>query len=113
MVDTDGMCMPLIPGFVEGGVAGLYPFECQAGMNIVEVRKRFPQLLISGGLDKTKVAAGREAIDAELESKLPCMLQQGGYIPFCDHLVPPDVPWENFTYYRERVREYVARYQHE
>jgi hypothetical protein len=41
------------------------------------------------------------------------MLAQGGYIPFCDHLVPPEVPWEYFAYYRERVREYVARYQPE
>jgi uroporphyrinogen decarboxylase len=113
MVDTDGMCLPLIPGFIEGGVTGLYPFEVQAGMDIVEVRRRFPRLLISGGLDKTKVAAGRSAIDAELESKLPFMLTQGGYIPFLDHLVPPDVPWLNFVYYRERVRDYVARYQPE
>jgi uroporphyrinogen decarboxylase len=113
MVDTDGMCSPLIPGFIEGGVAGLYPFEVQAGMDIVEVRKRFPQLLMCGGLDKTKVVAGRDAIDVELETKLPFMLTQGGYIPFCDHLVPPDVPWENFVYYRERVRDYVARYQPE
>jgi uroporphyrinogen decarboxylase len=113
MVDTDGMCLLLIPGFIEGGVAGLYPFEVQAGMDVVEVRKKFPQLLVFGGLDKTKVAAGREAIDTELEAKLPFMLTHGRYIPFCDHLVPPDVSWENFVYYRERVREYVARYQPE
>jgi uroporphyrinogen decarboxylase len=112
-VDTDGLCTSLIPGFIEGGVAGLYPFEVQAGMDIVEVRKQFPQLLMQGGLDKTKVALGKEAIDAELAAKLPFMLQQGGYIPFCDHMVPPDVPWENFVYYREQVRSYVERYQPE
>ena len=111
VIDLEGRLA--IPGFIEGGVAGLYPFEVQAGMDIVEVRKRFPQLLMLGGLDKTKVAAGRDAIDAELEAKLPFMLTQGGYIPFCDHLVPPDVPWEHFAYYRERVRDYVARYQPE
>jgi hypothetical protein len=108
-VDTDGLCTPLIPGFIEGGVAGLYPFEVQAGMDVVDVRRRFPQLLVQGGLDKTAVARGREAIDAELSAKLPTMLAQGGYIPFCDHLVPPDVPWENFAYYREQVARYVER----
>ena len=110
-VDTDGDCWLLIPGFLEAGVTGLYPFEVQAGMDTVEVRRRYPQLLIQGGLDKTKVAHGKQAIDAELEAKLPPLLSQGGYIPYCDHLVPPDVPWENFRYYRERVREYVERYQ--
>jgi hypothetical protein len=38
-------------------------------------------------------------------------LKKGGYIPYCDHLVPPDVPWENFRYYRMKVQEYVERYQ--
>lgn len=113
LVDTDGRCSSLIPGFIEGGVSGLYPFEVQAGMDIAEVRRKYPQLLILGGLDKNKVALGREAIDVELETKLPFMLAQGRYIPFCDHLVPPDVSWEHFAYYRQRVREYVARYQPE
>jgi uroporphyrinogen decarboxylase len=111
VVDTDGDCWKLIPGFLQGGVTGMYPFEVQAGMDVVEVRKQFPKLVIQGGLDKTRVAAGKEAIDAELEAKLPYMLSQGGYIPFCDHMVPPDVPWQNFCYYRVRVREYVERYQ--
>lgn len=110
-VDTDGDCRLLIPGLIEGGVTGLYPMEVQAGMDIVEIRKRYPRLLIQGGLDKKKVAKGKEAIDAELEAKLPFMLSQGGYIPFIDHTVPPDISWENFRYYRERVKEYVERYQ--
>ena len=112
-VDTDGDCRLLIPGFLEGGVTGLYPLEVRAGMDVVELRKQYPRLLMQGGLDKTKVAEGRRAIDAELEAKLPFMLARGGYIPFCDHMVPPDVPWDNFLYYRERVRQYVERYQPE
>jgi uroporphyrinogen decarboxylase len=111
LVDTDGDFRLLIPGFLKAGVTGLYPFEVQAGMDIVEVRKQYPHLLIQGGLDKLKVARGKQAIDAELEAKLPFMLSQGGYIPYCDHLVHPGVSWENFRYYRERVRQYVERYQ--
>jgi uroporphyrinogen decarboxylase len=109
-VDTDGDCRRLIPGFLQAGVSGLYPFEVQAGMDIVEVRKNFPRLLIQGGIDKTKIALGGAAIDAELEAKLPSLLSQGGFIPCCDHLVPPDVSWENFVYYRERVKDYIAKY---
>jgi len=106
-VDTDGDCRLLIPGFLKAGVTGLYPFEVQAGMNIVEIRRQYPRLLIQGGLDKIKVAEGRAAIDAELEAKLPFMLAHGGYIPYCDHLVPPDVPWDNFVYYRRKLRDYI------
>lgn len=110
-VDTDGDCRLLIPGFLEAGVNGLYPFEVQAGMEIVEVRRQYPQLLMQGGLDKTKLAVSKAAIDAELEAKLPYMLTQGGYIPYCDHLVPPDVPWENFVHYRRKLNEYIERYR--
>ena len=108
-VDTDGDCWLLLPGFVKAGITGLYPFECNAGMDVVAVRKAYPQLQIMGGLDKTKVAKGKTAIDAELDAKLPAMLAQGGYIPHIDHLVPPDVSWDDFLYYRQRVGEYVER----
>lgn len=102
-VDTDGDCWELIPLFLEGGVTGLYPFEVNAGMDVVAVRKAFPELQMMGGIDKIQLAAGREAIDAELEAKVPFMLRSGGYIPCVDHNVPPDVPWENFVYYRQRL----------
>jgi uroporphyrinogen decarboxylase len=108
-VDTDGNCASLIPGFIRAGVSGLYPFEAQAGMDIVAVRKTFPELLIFGGLDKMKIALGPEAIDAELKAKLEPLLPLGGFVPCCDHLVPPDVSWQNFHYYRSSIRDYVGR----
>lgn len=110
LVDTDGDCWKLIPGLLKAGVTGLYPFEGRAGMDIAEVRQYFPNLQITGGIDKTVLVAGKEAIDAELEHKLPPLLQTGGFIPHVDHLVPPNVPWENFRYYREKTRQYVERY---
>jgi len=110
MVDTDGNCWDLIPGFLAAGVNGLWPMEAQAGMNVAEVRKAFPNLLIVGGINKMAVAQGKEAIDAELEAKLPPLLPTGGYIPTVDHLVPPDVSWTNFCYYRQRLSEYICRY---
>ncbi|MCL4535589.1 MAG: hypothetical protein M1370_10580 [Bacteroidetes bacterium] len=103
LVDTDGNCWKLIPLMVEGGVTGLYPFEVNAGMNVVEVRESFPRLNIIGGIDKVAVAAGKEQIDRELEAKVPLMLRRGGYIPCIDHHVSADISWENFLYYRKRL----------
>jgi uroporphyrinogen decarboxylase len=54
-----------------------------------------------------EVAKGKEAIDKELDSKVPFMIQSGGYIPHIDHLVPPEVSWEDFIYYRTRLREMI------
>ncbi len=38
------------------------------------------------------------------------MLEHGGFIPYMDHLVPPEVPWENFVYYRERLNEMIDKH---
>ncbi len=108
-VDTDGDCWSLIPLFLEAGMTGMLPFEVQAGMDIVAVRQAFPRLQIYGGIDKRALAKGKEAIDRELEAKVPALLRQGGYIPFADHLVHPEVSWENFVYYRRRLAEMAGR----
>ena len=107
IVDTDGHCWKLIPLFMEGGVTGITPMEVAAGMDVVEVRKKFPRLQITGGIDKRVLAQDKSSIDRELESKIPYMIKRGGYIPHVDHLVPPDVPFENFIYYRRRLNELI------
>jgi Uroporphyrinogen decarboxylase (URO-D) len=108
LLDTDGDCWSLIPIFLEGGVTGIYPFEVNAGMDVVAVRKAFPRLQIIGGLDKLQIVAGGAAIDAELAAKAPSMLKQGGYIPCLDHYVHPDVSWASFAYYRQRLCDMIG-----
>jgi len=107
VVDTDGNCWKLIPLFLEGGVTGLLPMEVAAGMNIIEVRKEFPKLQIMGGIDKRALIKGKKEIDRELENKISFMLKKGGYIPYVDHHVPPDVSLENFVYYRSRLNKII------
>ena len=106
IVDTDGNCWRLLPLFVEGGVTTMSPMQSNAGMDVVEVQEAFPCLTLMGGVDKTKVAAGREAIDQEL-AKVSRALQHGGYIPHVDHWTPPDVSWEDFKYYRENLNAVI------
>ena len=107
MVHSDGDVRPIMPLLVESGVTGLHPFEVTNGQDIVEIREAFPRFQIFGGLDKQALVKGEEAIDRELESKLPFMLRQGGYIPYVDHYVSPDISWQDFLYYRRRVNAFV------
>jgi hypothetical protein len=102
MVDTDGDCRKLLPLFVEGGVNAFYPFEVQSHMDVAEIRRQYPRLAMQGGIDKKALAAGRDAIDRELERRVPAMLANG-YIPHVDHATPPDVSFENFSYYRRKL----------
>jgi uroporphyrinogen decarboxylase len=108
IVDSDGNNWKLIPEFIEAGVTGLTPMEVAAGMDVWEIRQSFPRLQILGGVDKRAIAAGKQAIDQELEPKVEETLRTGGYIPHCDHGVPPDVSWQDFLYYRKRLRELAS-----
>jgi len=103
MLDSDGNIEELIPLWLEVGVNYLYPMECAAGMDVLKLRKRYGRdLIIGGGMDKRILARDRKAIDAMIDEKRGLMLE-GGYVPGCDHAIPPDVPWANFLYYRERL----------
>ena len=104
MVDSDGLNDRLIPLWLEAGVTGLYPFEVAAGEDAVALRKQYGKsLMMYGNIDKRALLQGPEAIDREVLSKVPWLLLQGGYTPWIDHLVPPDVPFANFRYYQNLV----------
>lgn len=105
-VDTDGDCFDIIPLFIEGGITGMYPFEASCGMDIIKVRKKFPNLIMMGGIPKSEIALGQKRIDEILEP-VKEVLKTGGYIPFADHFIPPEVSWENFNYYRNRLNDLI------
>ena len=109
LLDTDGDCNPVIPLFIEAGVTGMYPFETHCGMDIVKVRKQYPTLQIMGGIPKSEIAKGRARID-EILKPVDAVLASGGYVPFGDHFVPPDVSLEDFSYYRRRLNELIDRH---
>ena len=104
-VDSDGDSGPLIPLWLEGGVTGFYPVERASGMDPVALRQQHGrQLRLIGGIDKRAMKAGPAEIDAELAHMAP-VVADGGYIPWCDHLVPPDVPFDHYMYYVRRMKE--------
>lgn len=111
-VDTDGYCHDLIPVFLEGGMTGMYPMETHCGMDIVRVRKEYPDLRIMGGVSKSEIVKGPDVVD-KLLAPVREVLKSGGFIPFGDHFIPPEVPWEEFKYYRNKlnalIREAAAR----
>jgi hypothetical protein len=105
-VDCDGNIEQLIPLWLESGVNYVWPLEQAAGNDAVALRKKYGNDLIMGGaIDKRELAKGKEAIKKEVMSKVPFLLKKGGYFPSVDHLVPPDIPFENYCYYINLLRE--------
>jgi len=106
LLDTDGNCNSIIGVLTEAGVTGMYPFEHHCGMDVAKVRKEHPNLQMLGGIPKSEIAKGKERIDQILEP-IPEVVKSGGYIPFGDHFIPPEVDFENFSYYRNKLNEII------
>jgi hypothetical protein len=105
-VDTDGDCRPVIPVYGEGiGMDVMSPFEVASGCDVQEIGRRYPELVMRGGIDKRVLARGRQAIDSMVNRILPAMKKRGGYLPMCDHGVPAEVPFADYVYFRQRVAE--------
>ncbi len=72
---------------------------------MVEFRRRWGRdLRLMGGVDKMKMAQGGDVIRRELERIAP-VVQEGGFIPFCDHRCPPGVTLEKYRHYLQCKRE--------
>lgn len=106
-LDTDGDCSQLIPVFMEGGINLLLPFEVMPQNDIIEYRKKYPKLGILGGIDKIKISEGKAAIDKEL-GRISKMLEYPGYIPNLDHLVHPEISWDDFQYFVYQLKKLIG-----
>ena len=105
-VDTDGWSVPTIPVYRELGMDMMSPFEVASGCDVVAIGRQYPDLIMSGGVDKRILAQGKDAIDAMVDRIFPVMQARGGYIPTCDHGVPEEVSYENYLHYRKRALEF-------
>ena len=108
LVDCDGNVDELIPLWLEAGVNLMFPLEVAAGCDALRYRTLHGKdLLLLGNIDKRALREGctKAEIEAEVMSKVPQLVAQGGYSPMVDHQVPPDVPFENFRYYMGLIHD--------
>jgi uroporphyrinogen decarboxylase len=102
--DSDGDNDPLVPLWMEAGVNGFSPMEIQSeGMGPAELRAKYPDLLLYGGVDKRVLARDKQAVYDEVLRKIPVM-DSGAYIPIMDHQIPPDARFDNYVYYWEVLK---------
>jgi len=98
-VDSDGYIGELIPLWIEAGVNSCDPIEVAAGNDIVKMREEFGKdMAFFGSIDKRAMAKGGKAIEDEIARVQP-VIDDGGFIPSCDHGVPSDVSWPDYCHY--------------
>lgn len=103
---TDGHIPSVINRYISMGFNWFSPFEAAADCDVVDIGRRYPDILISGGIDKRILADSCDAIDRMCDRIFPRMFERGGYFPTCDHGVPEEVPFDNYLHYRKRCLEY-------
>ena len=105
-MDSDGYIGELLPIWIEAGFNCCVPVEVAAGNDIVAYRRKFGRkMAYRGGIDKRALARGGRDMKEEVMRVVPPLLKEGGYIPGCDHGVPPDISWPNFVEYTRLLAE--------
>jgi hypothetical protein len=104
-VDTDGDVTVSAGWFLDVGVQGILPLERMAGVDVSDLRRKFPKLMMIGAFDKTTMHLGEARMRQEFERLMPIM-RQGGFISGVDHQTPPEVSLEDYRLYLRLLREY-------
>jgi uroporphyrinogen decarboxylase len=109
-LDCDGNIEQLMPMWLDAGVNCMFPVEIGTwGADPIKYRRQYGKdLLVMGGFDKHILAQSKEAVEREVRRLTP-LVEEGGFIGFCDHRVPPDVPLENYIHYIKTVRHLWGR----
>ena len=107
-VDCDGNIHELVQLWLEGGINVMFPLEA-AHTDAYKISEQFgTRVALRGYFDKRALIEGKEAIDREFQ-RLEPLFKKGGFIPHVDHLVPPDVSFENYCYYRRKKMLFIGK----
>jgi hypothetical protein len=75
-------------------------------MDYRNLRREFgKELRLIGGIDVDVLRNDQETIRREVESIVPPLLAEGGYVPLADGRIRADVPYENYLFYRRLLAQ--------
>jgi uroporphyrinogen decarboxylase len=94
VMHSDGHIWPIMDGIVEMGIDVLHPMQISAGMNPVEVKRKYGnRLTINGGLDLSYVlpAAPEVELVEAVRRTMEALKPGGGFIFNSEHFIPETV----------------------
>ena len=87
---------PFIPELIDIGLDALNPLEVKAGMDPLELKRKYGKNLVFHGGVNAVLWNDINAIETEIKKVIPIMKESGGYIFSSDHSIPNSVSLENF-----------------
>lgn len=103
-----GCVKELIPYFIEAGIDCLQPLEVKAGMDLIELKKKYgDEMTFMGGIDARLYSnSDPKLIEEEIKTKFEMAKVNGGYIYHSDHSVPNVVSLSQYEKVLQIVRKY-------
>jgi hypothetical protein len=102
---SDGDIMSLVNDLVAAGIDGLNPLEKAAGMDVYALRRRYPQLILVGGVDVTHLL--REGTPDDVRAETQRMIRElgseGRLLIGSSTEVSDHVPLANYLAFRDEV----------
>jgi hypothetical protein len=105
---SDGDVRPILDMLVDAGIDGLHPLERRAGMDIAEIRRLYPNLILAGGMCNTDTLIHGPVAKIQAEAREITELGRKGGVIIGTHSVSPEIPLEHFAAYHEACITYGA-----
>ena len=106
MLHSCGNVNDLMPDLIDAGFDGLNPLETKAGMNLIELKKKYgSDTVLEGGIDVRKMIES-DQIEEEIRTKITAAKVGGGYIYHSDHSVPDSVSFADYCRVIQLVKYY-------
>jgi hypothetical protein len=102
---TGGDLGPLLPMLIDAGATGLWISSITTeGMRYTNLRSEYgPEIALIGGIDRTALSRGPDAVRRAVESIVPPLLAGGRYLPCLDDRPRDDTPFAMYRLYRETL----------
>ncbi len=105
---SDGNVLSILPMLVDAGIDGLNPLERRAGMDPALIRRRFPRLVLIGGMDNTDTLIHGPIERIEEQARELIDLGRDGGLIIGTHSVSPEISLEHFAAYDRFCRTFGA-----
>jgi len=91
-----GAVQPVLDDLLECGVGVVNPLQAAAGLDVVDLRRRYgKRMAFYGNIDVRKMLGTWEELEREIRRKVP-VAREGGFVFHSDHSVPPQVDFRQY-----------------
>ena len=103
---SDGDIRLMLDMLVDAGIDGINPVEPRANMKVIELRKRYPGLILAGGMDNTGTLIDGPIEKIQAETRQIIDVARDGGVLIGSGSIGPEISLENFTAYHEVCMTY-------